>query len=63
VVRPGAAGMADRARLRVLDRMYRRAMAKVPEVAARHHADAEGGGAVPPRGPDDAGAPPTVGAP
>jgi glyoxylase-like metal-dependent hydrolase (beta-lactamase superfamily II) len=63
VVRPGAAGMADRARLRVLDRMYRRAMAKVPEVAARHHADAEGGGAVPPRGPDDAGAPPTAGGP
>jgi glyoxylase-like metal-dependent hydrolase (beta-lactamase superfamily II) len=45
VVRPGAAGMADRARLRVIDRMYRKAMAKVPEVAARHRADAEDGDA------------------
>jgi glyoxylase-like metal-dependent hydrolase (beta-lactamase superfamily II) len=50
VVRPGAAGMADRARLRLLDRMYRKAMAKVPEVAAHHHATAGGGrfGGVPP---------------
>jgi glyoxylase-like metal-dependent hydrolase (beta-lactamase superfamily II) len=63
VVRPGAAGMADRARLRLLDRMYRKAMAKVPEVAAHHHATAEGGGSGPSPGPDDAGAPPTVGAP
>jgi glyoxylase-like metal-dependent hydrolase (beta-lactamase superfamily II) len=63
VVRAGTAGVTDRARLRVMDRMYRKAMAKVPEVAARHHADAEGGGAVPPRGPDDAGAPPTAGGP
>jgi glyoxylase-like metal-dependent hydrolase (beta-lactamase superfamily II) len=60
-VRRGAAGIADRARLRLLDRMYRKAIAKVPEVAALRHAAAEGGSGPSP-GPD-AGTPPTAGAP
>jgi glyoxylase-like metal-dependent hydrolase (beta-lactamase superfamily II) len=58
MVRPGVAGMSDRARLRILDRMYHKAMARVPEVAARQHAE-DGS----PHGLDDPGAPPTVGAP
>jgi glyoxylase-like metal-dependent hydrolase (beta-lactamase superfamily II) len=36
VLRSGASGLADRAQLRVLDRTYRAAMLKLPDVAARH---------------------------
>jgi glyoxylase-like metal-dependent hydrolase (beta-lactamase superfamily II) len=36
VLRAGAAGLADRAQLRVLDRSYRTAMGRLPEAAARH---------------------------
>jgi glyoxylase-like metal-dependent hydrolase (beta-lactamase superfamily II) len=35
VLRPGIAGVADRTQLRVLERMYRTAMGRLPEVAAR----------------------------